>query len=103
MKLLQDQLKQYKEEKKFMIRKPFDQNYFVSEAEKQKQHKDANEAIQKYLREYKFEQPFIEINFIELLSKISQTVENKKILERKDFQDLLLERAEKSYLFKDFR
>lgn len=54
-----------------MIRKPFDQNYFVSEAEKQKQHKEANEAIEKYLKEYKFEQPFIETNFIELLSKIS--------------------------------
>ncbi|KAL4487865.1 hypothetical protein ABPG72_022725 [Tetrahymena utriculariae] len=101
--LLKEQLKQYKEEKKFMIRKPFTKDFYITPEQSQKQLKEANEMLDKYLKEYKFEQPFSEENFIQLLSKISQTVNNKNILERKDFQDLLLERAEKSYLFKDFR
>lgn len=81
MKILQQQLKDYKEEKRFMIRRPFEKDYFMSTADREKQASETRKALDKYLSEYKFEKPFIEDNFIALLSMISQTVDNKNILE----------------------
>lgn len=68
-----------------MIRRPFPKDFFMSEADRLKQVNETEEALKKYISESRFEKPFVEENFISILSRVSQTVDSKKVLESTAF------------------
>jgi len=101
-KEINQEYKALKEIKQFMVKTDKTKS-FISDAEKQKQEKAVLKAVKDYLDTYKFDDKFDELRFINLLSTVSYTYDNSKVLSDPRFADLIQEVAQDLRSFIDYR